>query len=341
MGASVPLKNALEPAQDARTGFNILASGCGIYDLSLHAKIALTGEDRVRWLNGMITNNVRDLAIGRGIYGFLLNPQGRILGDLYAYNRDEYLLVDTESSQLARVLEIFERYIIMDDVVVENISGNLSAIGIAGPKAQEILQAAGLYHPNMDELQFSDLTWRDAGPTLVRKDSPTIPVFELWAAPANFQALWTALSDAGATPVSKDALELLRIASGLPRYGVDIRDRDLPQETEQQRALNFNKGCYIGQEIVERIRSRGLVHRTFTGFLVEGALPPVGTKIFPADKEAKEVGEITSVVSSPSATGERGFALGYIRREAAAGDLRAGESKVTVAPLPFKELFKQ
>ncbi len=136
------------------------------------------------------------------------------------------------------------------------------------------------------------------------------------------------------------ALDLVRIASGVPRYGQDIRERDLPQETEQGRALHFSKGCYIGQEIVERIRSRGNVHRKFTGFDIEGPLPAPGTKIQAA---GKEIGEITSAASLPLARGERPVALGYVRREFAVPgkEVEAGGARIKVADLPFAEVFQQ
>jgi aminomethyltransferase len=127
----------------------------------------------------------------------------------------------------------------------------------------------------------------------------------------------------------------MRIASGIPRYGRDIRERDLPQETEQLQALNFDKGCYIGQEIVERIRSRGNVHRTFTGFEFQGeALPAAGAKI---KANGKEVGEITSGAVLPFSGGERRVGLGYIRREAGEHGMAvlAGESSGVVTQLPF------
>src|SRR5713226_8399007 len=100
---------------DVRGEFNVLLSGCGVYDLGWRAKVAITGSDRVRWLNGMVTNNVRDLAVGHGVYAFLLNPQGKIQADLYAFNRGESLVVETESAQVEAILQIFDRYIIMDD----------------------------------------------------------------------------------------------------------------------------------------------------------------------------------------------------------------------------------
>ena len=118
---------------DTRREFQGLASACGAYRLD-RAHIALTGSDRVRWLNGMVTNNVRDLAVGHGVYAFLLSPQGRIQGDLYAFNRGDDLVVETDRSQIEKMLEIFDRYIIMDDVELENLSGKLAAIGLAGDR---------------------------------------------------------------------------------------------------------------------------------------------------------------------------------------------------------------
>jgi aminomethyltransferase len=139
--------------------------------------------------------------------------------------------------------------------------------------------------------------------------------------------------------VGATALELLRIAAGIPRYGQDIRERDLPQETEQQRAVHFNKGCYIGQEIVERIRSRGNVHRKFTGFEVHGSLPAVGTKL---QTNGRDVGEITSAASLPLGGAERLVALGYIRREIATPgkQFEVDGSQLSIAALPFSEIFQ-
>jgi folate-binding protein YgfZ len=324
---------------DVRAEFQALVSGSGVYDLSLRAKVLLTGSDRVRWLNGMVTNNIRDLEPGRGGYAFLLNPQGHILGDLYAYNREESLLVDTDQGQLEKILAVFDKYIIMDDVEVTNISDQLTAIGIAGPKSKEMLQATGLPVPELEPLQFVETTWQQIGVTLVRGDNPIVESFELWLAPGNAEKVYKALVSGGAKPVGITALDVLRIAAGIPRYGVDIRERDLPQETEQERALNFSKGCYVGQEIVERIRSRGQVRRKFTGFEIEGQLPAAGSKI---QVDGKDVGEITSAAALPVAGGERRLALGYIRREVAmpGKPVETGGGGATVANLPFAEMFK-
>src|SRR5437016_5535425 len=131
---------------DLQAELAALRDACGVYDLGFRAKFSLSGEDRVRWLNGMVTNNIRDLAPGHGLYAFLLNPQGHILGDLYAYNRGESLLVETDRPQLEKVLSVFRKYIIMDQVEIEDISEKLSSIGIAGPHSGEVLKAAGFQH---------------------------------------------------------------------------------------------------------------------------------------------------------------------------------------------------
>jgi aminomethyltransferase len=334
---------------EAQAEFRALVSGCGVYEPASRVRIALTGKDRVRWLNGMVTNNIRDLAAGRGVYAFLLNPQGHILGDLYAYNRGESLLLDIDGAQAEKVLGTLRRYIIMDKVELAEVSGQLSALGICGAKAQEVLRDAGFELRGSElpgfelaelaPLQFVDLIWREAPVTVMRGDNPGVAAFELWLAPEQIEAARQELVKAGAAIVGMGALELLRVASGIPRYGQDIRERDLPQETEQARALNFSKGCYIGQEIVERIRSRGAVHRRFTGFLVDGALPPVETKI---QCEGKDVGEITSTASLPWGDGLHHVALGYLLKEAAQPGkmLLAAGAKLRVAAIPFEEVFK-
>lgn len=325
---------------DPQAEFAALRSSCGVYDLGFRAKIALAGGDRVRWLNGMVTNNVRDLQPGHGVYAFLLNPQGHILADLYAYNRGDSITVDTDRGQIEKILSTFDHYIIMDDVEVKDISGQVTALGIAGPKAREVLAAAGVAIPDLkpSELGEAKCTCNCdcVSCTVVRGDDPAIESYELWLSPSEVKKTWDSLVQHGATPVGSEALELWRIASGVPLFGVDIRERDLPQETEQARALNFNKGCYVGQEIVERIRSRGAVHRKFSGFLVDSELPATGAKIVSGEKE---VGEVTSAASINFGSGPRTVALGYIRREVGTPgrELMIGAARATVIQSPVSE----
>ena len=318
---------------EIRREFRALTSGCGVFKLD-RAHIALTGADRVRWLNGMVTNNIRDLADGQGIYAFLLNPQGKIQADLYAFNRGESIVVETESKQVETILQIFDRYIIMDEVEVENLAGQVAVFGVVGPKSAEIVSE---HAKEMQPLQVAKTQWNGFEFTVIRGDNPCVPNYEIWAEPQDAQQLWNALLER-APEIHEQTLEIFRLACGIPKFGVDIRQKDLPQETGQERALNFNKGCYVGQEIVERIRSRGAVHRMFTGFEVEGAIPSPGFRI---QHEGKDMAELTSVAALPTAEGVRTVALGYGRRELMAPDKEyvTGETKVRVAALPFARIF--
>jgi folate-binding protein YgfZ len=317
--------------------FRALVSGCGVYRLD-RGLISLTGADRVRWLNGMVTNNVRDLAVGHGVYAFLLNPQGKIQGDLYAFNRGESLLVSAERRQVEAILQIFDRYIIMDDVEVENVTGKFQVIGVAGAKSEGLLGAAGLQVSKLKPLHITDVEWNGAKVMLLRGDNPCAANYELLIPEENAERLWSALLQAGAQEAHDQALETLRVACGIPKFGEDIRQRDLPQETGQERALNFSKGCYIGQEIVERIRSRGAVHRVFTGFEIEATTPSPGFRI---QEEGKDIAELTSIAKL--AGGERILALGYGRREfmVPGKEFIAGETKLRVAALPFSGIFER
>jgi folate-binding protein YgfZ len=275
-----------------------------------------------------------------GVYAFLLNPQGRIQADMYVHNRGEYLLVDTDDAQVAKVLEIFDHYIIMDDVEARNSSEKLTSLGLLGPDSRRVLEGAGCAIPQLAPLQSVDLVWQQIGVTISRMDNPVVDGHAVWLAPEHVGTLWEALQNAGGTPVGSQALELFRIACGVPRYGQDIRERDLPQETEQARALNFNKGCYVGQEIVERIRSRGAVHRMFTGFKLSTPLAAPGAKLRLGDKE---VGEITSTGVLPASNATLPVALGYVRRENGSSGtiLEADDARATATAVPFSDIFQR
>jgi folate-binding protein YgfZ len=312
-----------------------LTGACGVYRPE-RALFSVSGKDRVRWLNGMVSNNIRDLATGHGVYAFVLNAQGQIQGDLYAFNRGETLTLEIGRSQVETLRPLLRRYIIMDKVEIQELA-DIAIIGIAGPKSSEALSSFGIA-AMLAPLQVADLPWSAGSLTLVHGDNSCVANYELWASAAQADALVNALEHAGATVIQNEKLEAFRILCGVPKFGQDIRERTLPQETGQDRALNFNKGCYIGQEIVERIRARGTVHRAFTGFEVDG-IPAPGTKI---QSEGKDVGEITSVLPG-LANGGRSLALGYLRREAISPerDLKADSAMARVRTLPFAELHSQ
>jgi folate-binding protein YgfZ len=324
---------------DVNAEFRALTTACALYDLGWRAKIVVTGDDRQRWMNGMVTNNIKDLPLNQGNYNFLLSPQGRIQGDLCVYNRGEYLLVDTDRSQLETITKIFGHYIIMDDVELTDPNDKITAIGIRGPRTRDVLKQAEIELPELQAMQLIDVVSNGIGISVARSATEGSDSYEVWASPANIARVWDALIGAGATSAGTEALEKLRVASGLPRYGMDIRERDLPQETGQDRALNFTKGCYVGQEIVERIRSRGSVHRTFKGFLFTGEAPDKGAKL---QSDGKDVGEITSVNRIPTTNGEKELllGLGYIRREALERrskiEYPGGEAQPADTPFPLQ-----
>jgi folate-binding protein YgfZ len=320
--------------KDISRELQALGSGCGFRVLE-QSLTSLKGADRVRWLNGMVTNNIRDLTAGNGVYAFVLTPQGQIRGDLYAFNRGESLLVETERVQAETLLPLLRRYIIMDKVEVEDRTGTMGVVGLLGPKSAATLAAVGLNADELKPLQISELSWNGNAITVVHKDHPMVDSFELWAPNEIMASLTEALRNRSAIEVGHETLEVFRITSGIPKIGQDIRERSLPQETGQDRALNFNKGCFIGQEIVERIRARGAVHRTLAGFEIEGPPPMPGSKI---QSDGKEAGEVTSVAVLPS---EQVIALGVLRKEYLGGEkgLMAGDARLRIASLPFAGIF--
>jgi len=318
---------------------NALRHGCGIFDLGWRGKLVLSGEDRVRWLNGMVTNNTRDLAQDFGNYSFVLNAQGRIQGDLLAFQRGEFYVLESDAGQIAAIREFFERFIIMDDVELGDIRSKLTSIGVAGPETTAVLGKAGLMASAIKPGQIVDGSWEGHGFSLVRDPIRVRNWYELWLAPEQVASFWNALVQAGAEPVGAEALEWQRILLGLPRVGMDTGERELAQETGQDYALNHSKGCYIGQEIVERIHARGQVHRRFTGLVVEGKAVACRCPVMDGERA---VGEITScaevVVDGVSHT----VALGYVRQDAAVkdgeqdGNLSADGRAVRITGLPFQ-----
>jgi folate-binding protein YgfZ len=289
-----------------------LLNGAGISPADHTSWIRVTGEDRVRWLNGMVTNSIQDLKPGNGCYNFILSVQGRIQGDAYIFAEHDALIIETASSQLATLMALLDRFIIMDDVELTDISSTRSGLLLSGPKVALLLHQIGILVESLDELKQQKFSWAGAEVSAIHAYSPLVPHFELWSDAATTANLSKALLEAGANLCEQQSRDWFRLLEGTPLYGTDIRDRELPQETAQTRALHFSKGCYLGQEIVERIRSRGNVHRVFHGFRLDGALPAIGTTL---DSDAKQ--ELTSIAAIPLADGNTlQLAFGYVRREA-------------------------
>ena len=333
---------------DLAAQLSALLHAAAIAPLDSTGWIRVTGEDRVRWLNGMVTNAIQTLAPGEGCYNLVLNAQGRIQGDLTAFMLADSIFLETSRDQVPALLAHLDHFIIMDDVELTDTTENPHGILLAGPQAASILHGLKIIVPPslLSSPTLTDHVWL-RGPTdgfafrIATTYSPLIPRFEIWSFnDAAIAAVTEKVTAAGAKFVSPEALEHLRLLEGTPRYGTDIRNtataHDLPQETAQTRTLHFSKGCYLGQEIVERIRSRGNVHRTFAGFQLTGALPTPGTALT-AESFPRPVGELTSVAAIPLPTGPIQLALGYIRREALERKLPLEYPGGTATPiaLPF------
>jgi folate-binding protein YgfZ len=301
----------LAPA--AFSGLHAALSGTAFAALDRSGWIKVTGDDRVRWLNGMTTNSIQGLQPGQGNYNFLLTAQGRIQGDAYAFALPDALLLEADRAHIPAMMELLDRFIIMDDVELADISATREGLLCVGPSAAATLGALGIDAGSLAPIALQSAAWNGHEITLVSTYSPLVPRVELWGSAEAIQTLTAALTAAGHVALDAELLEQLRLLEGTPWYGVDIRERELPQETEQTRALHFAKGCYLGQEIVERIRSRGNVHRTFHAFLLNGELPAAGAAL---EAEGKAVGELTSVAVIPLVSGSVQLALGYVRREA-------------------------
>ncbi len=330
-------RGVLTPAQldapEAETA--ALASGAAVHDLGWLRGVRVRGEDRFRWLSGMVTNTVNDLPAQGGAWNLVLNAQGRIQGDVTTWRFDDHLSLEISADQHEKLMAHFDRFIIMDDVELAPVEG-VTALGLSGPKAGEALQSIGIPPPAEPLTQAKD---KASGLDLriFRRYGVLAEHYALWGTVDSITQLWDRLTAAGATAVGAAALEAFRIAEGIPAYGIDIAERDLPQETSQMRALHFHKGCYLGQEIVERIRSRGNVHRHLRQVELDGPLPAAGTELTLDDGS---VGAFTSAAALPLPKGERKFALAMLRAEAEARNLPlnyataegAGTAKILSAP---------
>jgi folate-binding protein YgfZ len=294
-----------------------LIAGRGVYDLGWLARLRITGADRVRWLNGMVTNTVKDLKPGQLNYTFLLNAQGRIQGDGMVYAASDALFFVTDREQMPKLAAHLDRFIIMDEVELAQDEEE-AALGLCGPEAHSLLVRLGLADDEMPANSFVERARAQYGPVLTGRDDAGH--FTLWTTTKTIGALWQHLTEAGAVACGVDAVEALRVLEGRPRYGVDIQEKSLAQETGQMRALNFNKGCYLGQEIVERVRSRATMHRGLQCFALEGPAPQPGVTLFAENAPDAAIATLTSIqeVNDPALPPalQGVFALGTVRTDA-------------------------
>lgn len=291
-------------------GYEALRSGAAVLDLSDRGRIYVTGEDRARLLHAMTTNHVQQLTPGSGVYAFFLNAQGRILGDVNLYCFEDRLLLDTEPETREVLYRHLDKFIIADDATLDDATGRTFAVALEGPEAEAVL--AVLEAP-IPEQAYAHADW---GPWTIARDSFTdARGFRFFGVLETKAELIAKLTSAGAVPAGAEEARVVRIEHFKPRYGEDIHANTLPQETTLTKALHFKKGCYLGQEIVERIRSRGHVNRMLIGLQIDAREPvPAGTKLV---SEGKEIGEVTSSAYSPALGKVAG--LGYARVQAIEG----------------------
>lgn len=251
--------------------------------------LKLTGSERHTWLQGMVTNEVEKLKAGEGCYAAHLNAQGKVVAQMTVLAEVDAIWLIVEQTAAEKLAAVFDRLIIMEDVQVQNASAEYDVLGLIGPQAGVVLRAwAGKALAAKVDLGY-DL--------IVPKDGAVLAS--------------EGLAAAGATKVDPEIWNILRTESGLPVYGVDIDETTTMPELGQ-RGISYDKGCYIGQEVVARIKYIGHVNRRFVGFVCEeGELPEVRSTV---QVQGKDIGYITTAVFSPGL--RKPVALGFVNRVA-------------------------
>jgi len=285
-------------------GYQALKESAAWMDLSNRGKIRVLGEDRKRLLHAMTTNQIQKLEPGSGCYAFFLNAQGRILGDANVFVLDDAVLLDTEPETHQKLKDHLDRYIIADDVTLEDATSTLATLALEGPAAQDFLiqHAAPVPQKAYETTKWGDRIVARAGVT-------GEPGFLIFIPMAEKEDLLAQFSLSGLGEATLEDARTVRIENAHPRYGEEITERYLVQETGQMNAVDFAKGCYLGQEIVERVRSRAQIHRILRQVEIDSKeVPEPGAKL---QAPTGDAGEIASAILSPSL--EKVIALSYIR----------------------------
>lgn len=300
---------------DPDTEYQAVHEKAGLIDMSFRVQVRMTGEDRHSFLQGMLSNDVQSLQPGQGCAATLLTEQGRIVADLHVYALDTSFLLDVDARIKDKMVGALDRFIIADDVEMEDLSDQQFTIGIQGPLASKVLGAAGAPLALEKAFQHTDVILAETSVRIARVDETGVGGYKILVLVAQAEAVWRALIQAGeamgVSPVGMTALNIARVEAGIPWYGVDMDEGRIVLEVGMEESISFDKGCYLGQEIVERASARGRVNRKLSGLLVQAnTLPRSGDKLY---HNSQEVGWITSAVVSPRLG--RPIALGYVRRE--------------------------
>ena len=325
---------------------SVRENGAGMIDLSSRGRLIVGGSEAVQFLNGLITNDMKTLVQGHWMPAAFPNVQGRLVASVRVIRlKDEpagqpVFLIDTEPATHDRVLKSIERFTLAGDFRVTDVTNQTAHISLQGNKAGTILKGLlGGEQPGL--LQAQQIDWsRNNGSvqvTILRATHTSADGFDLILPAGDAAGLWEALVVAGARPAGYDALEILRIEAGLPRYGVDVDETNVVTEALDD-AVSYTKGCYVGQEIIARIKYRGHVARKMSG-IVFGRSVKVETGAVVKSAEDKEIGRLTSTTYSPHLGCT--IAMGYLKYDyiapKTAVKIAAGEQQLLaeVAELPF------
>jgi folate-binding protein YgfZ len=342
----------------------------GIIDRSFLGKLLLTGNDRVKFLQGMVTNNVNLVTAEKGLYSLIVTVKGKIVADFALYGLEEGMLMVLQPELTTVVQQLLDRYIITSQVQIEDVSGQWGILSLQGPQSAQLLEKVfGKPLAEREEYTVDLLSYYNRGPV---RSAPMPPDPSLGPAPAEpdprlsdqtirvvhryelgergfdllvprdrIEPLWEVLLKEGEgmeiAPFGLQAFETLRIEAGTPRYGYEMDENIFPLEADVEHAVSYDKGCYIGQETVTRMKFRGHANRHRVGLEIQGGTPP--SKGDRLEREGVYAGLITSAIFSPSL--KRVLGMGYVRRELATPGtelvvkLASGETIATVSKLPF------
>jgi aminomethyltransferase len=329
---------------DFAAEYKALRETMGLIDTNYRAFFSFTGPDRQRYVNALLTSNVRDLKPGQGAVGLLLNPQGHILAEVEAFLLENSILASTHAMIRERTFSTFEKFIIMDDVTLEDITLATGTLDLVGPRTAAVLEKLGMSNfKDMTVLAHAEFTVGTISCRLVRREIGGEAAATLIVAREHLPGLWQELAKRvraeGGSPVGMDALNSVRLESGIAWFGHDYDDKQIPHEAGLEHShISYEKGCYTGQEIVERVRSRGHANRRLTElrfFSTEAPAP--GAKLMSGESE---IGSVTSAAFSPVL--DQPIGLGYLRREHSALGTRmdaAGiPAEVIAPPLSSKKM---
>jgi len=288
--------------------------GAGLIDLSAQrGRIRVSGSEATMFLNGLITNDVKNLAQNRWMPAVFPTVQGRLIGAVRVIRaNDPSLLIDTETASHEAVLKTISRFTLAGDFKVSDVTAETALLTLQGQGAAEILQ--NVFDHGVSDLPENgvrETTWQNFAVTIIRASHTGEDGFDLVIDLSRAPELQKALESAGAQPIGADTFEILRVEAGIARFGVDMDETNVVPETNLDDAVSFTKGCYVGQEIIVRIKHRGHPAKKLTGlrFETDQQIEP-GAII--RSQENQEIGRVTSAVISPR-SGSIG--LGYVRYE--------------------------